>query len=1341
MNSLLKRLPLPAKLMIIGLIPLGFLMFFAAQIQREKAERMDLIKRFEDRILQSAAIFNLSNALQVERRSTFSNSIAVSKGEEMYLHRSITDSALNNLHQFSISEQDSFERYSTLDRLSEIRLRVDQKNIDPREVLNYYSSAMLRLNSIASFRIGNIQVLDAINQDVNGQQLLAAMVTHIGIIRGNIYYNLHNKLESGESLQQLATQYDMYSSIAIEFLSKASPDAIRQYRTILNTGYLQRTIQFIESSLRNNRLDLSYDPENWKLISANGVDELSKLQRQLLSRVERNISIIYESENRSRNNNLFLLIAIMLLVIIIIFFVIKHITTSLNDLRLNALRIAEGKTGLDIQANSKDAIGSLAKSILAIDASNIQLAQAAAQIGQGNFNLVITPRSSEDILANSLKAMKANLRQYARQNEQTIWLQQGIANVNDSLKGEQDLNALCQGSLNTLVEYLKADIGLFYNNIQNFLEYRAGYAVDDMAAVPQRLHHGEKLTGQAAVNRKIITVTDIPENYQKVGSASGETPVRNILLIPLLHNDQLEGVIEIGSLKPFHEHTPALLEKVAEDIAIAMQAAKSREQLQNLLEETQTQAEELQAQHSEVENLNAILENQTKKLQVSEEELRVQQEELMQTNQELEERSRMLEEKNQLIVERNQEIQKKAEELAISTKYKSEFLANMSHELRTPLNSILLLSRLMTENNEGNLSAEQIEHASVIQSSGQGLLSLIDEILDLSKIESGKMAIEYHEVAITEITEDLEALFIPVAREKKLEFNIDVQTGVPPSMTTDKLRLEQVLRNLLSNAFKFTSTGGVSLRIGIPENNPGTLSFSVRDTGIGIAADKQQLIFEAFQQADGSTRRKYGGTGLGLSISREITKLLGGEIRIQSEPGKGSTFTLLIPLKRSSVTSSTVQQTAPVSAPPRVVSDEETDFTRQDKFNTTVIPEGIPDDRNALTPNDKLILIVEDDMSFARALLEYTRKKGYKGIVTPRGDDGIRFARQFKPLGILLDIQLPVKNGWEVMEDLKNDPQTRHIPVHIMSSHEVKKESLVMGAVDFINKPVAFDQLKEVFEKIETVISRQNKKVLILEDNTKHAEALEFYLQEHNINSHISETIEDGISALRNDEVDCVILDMGVPDQKSYEALEKIRSTEGLENIPIIIFTGSNISRTEEMHIRQYAGSIIIKTAHSYERVLDEISLFLHLVEENRKPAGTGRKSTGNSLTQVLGGKKILVVDDDIRNIFSLTKALESHKMTVSTAMDGREALQKLEENPEIDLVLMDIMMPVMDGFETLRQLRADRKFKNIPVIAVTAKAMTGDRENCIRAGASDYISKPIDIDQLLSLLRVWLYK
>ena len=1340
MNNLLKRLPLPAKLMIIGLIPLGFLMFFAAQIQREKAERMDLIKRFEDRILQSAAIFNLSNALQVERRSTFSNSIAVSKGEEMYLHRSITDSALNNLHQFSISEQDSFERYSTLERLSEVRLRVDQKNIDPREVLNYYSSAMLRLNSIASFRIGNIQVLDPINQDVSGQQLLAAMITHIGIIRGNIYYNLHNKLESGESLQQLATEYAMYSSIAIEFLSKASPDAIRQYRTILNTGYLQSTIQFIESSLRNNRLDLSYDPENWKLISANGVDELSKLQRQLLSRVERNISTIYESENRSRTNNLILLIVIMLLVIIIIFYVIKHITSTLNDLRLNALRIAEGKTGLDIKSNSKDAIGSLAKSILAIDASNIQLAQAAAQIGQGNFILVITPRSAEDILANSLKAMKANLRQFARQNEQTIWLQKGIAIVNDSLKGEQDLNVLCQGSLNTLVEYLNADIGLFYNNIQNFLEYRAGYAVDDKEAIPLRLHHGEKLTGQAAVNRKVMMISDIPENYQKVGSASGETAVRNILIIPLLHNEQLEGVIEMGSLKPFHEHTPALLEKVAEDIAIAMQAAKSREQLQNLLEETQTQAEELQAQHSEVENLNAILENQTKKLQVSEEELRVQQEELMQTNQELEERSRLLEEKNQLIVERNQEIQKKAEELAISTKYKSEFLANMSHELRTPLNSILLLSRLMTENNEGNLSAEQIEHASVIQSSGQGLLSLIDEILDLSKIESGKMAIEYTKVDIAEITEDLEALFIPVAREKKLEFLIDVQSGIPQSITTDKLRLEQVLRNLLSNAFKFTSSGSVSLRIGVPENHPDMLSLAVKDTGIGIPAAKQQLIFEAFQQADGSTRRKYGGTGLGLSISREITRLLGGEIRIQSEPGKGSTFTLLIPVNQSSTVAPPAQLN--ISAEQAIqVQDEESDFIRQDKFKTTVIPEGIPDDRNALSPSDKLILIVEDDMSFARALLEYTHKKGYKGIVTPRGDEGIRFARQFKPLGILLDIQLPVKNGWEVMEELKNDPQTRHIPVHIMSSHEVKKESLVMGAVDFINKPVAFEQLKEVFEKIETVISRQNKKVLILEDNTKHAEALEFYLQEHKINSHISETIEDGISALRNDEVDCVILDMGVPDQKSYEALEKIRSTEGLENIPIIIFTGSNISRTEEMHIRQYAGSIIIKTAHSYERVLDEISLFLHLVEENRKPAGTGRRSSGNSLTQVLGGKKILVVDDDIRNIFSLTKALESHKMTVLTAMDGREALQKLEQNPEIDLVLMDIMMPVMDGFETLRQLRADRKYKNLPVIAVTAKAMTGDRENCIRAGASDYISKPIDIDQLLSLLRVWLYK
>jgi len=723
--------------------------------------------------------------------------------------------------------------------------------------------------------------------------------------------------------------------------------------------------------------------------------------------------------------------------------------------------------------------------------------------------------------------------------------------------------------------------------------------------------------------------------------------------------------------------------------------------------------------------------------------LKVQQEELLQTNQELEERSKLLEERNELIVERNIEIQQKARELEQSTRYKSEFLANMSHELRTPLNSILLLSRLLAENNHQNLSTDQVEYAQVIQSSGNGLLRLIDEILDLSKIEAGKMDLDFTNVAVETIVNDLKSLFTTIAKEKKLDFTITIDPAVPDTLETDSMRLEQILKNLISNALKFTSQGAVSVMVENAKDDA-FITFKIKDTGIGIAHNKQQLIFEAFRQEDGSTKRKFGGTGLGLSISRELAKLIGGEIKLDSEEGKGSEFVVYIPKQRpmQMAESYAVQPEPVLITAPENAGVLHADGESVIKYNNTVIHGSITDDRAQIQKGDKVILIVEDDTNFAKALLDYTRTKGYKGVITVRGDEGIDLARQYKPVGILLDIELPVKNGWEVMEELKADPQTRHIPVHIMSSNELRKESLQKGAIDFINKPIALDQMQEVFKKIEYVLSKQGKKVLIIEENPKHAQALAYFLETFSVNAEMSSDIGEGISALKRDNVDCVILDMGIPDQRAYETLEAVKNNPGLENLPIIIFTGKSLSKRGEQKIKQYADSIVIKTAFSYQRILDEVSLFLHLVEENKQPEKqTGKYKMLGAFNEVLTDKTILIADDDIRNIFSLTKALEQHKMNVLSAMDGREALKQLQENNNVDIVLMDIMMPEMDGYETTRQIRQDFRWRNLPVIAVTAKAMSGDREKCIQAGASDYISKPVDIDQLLSLLRVWLYE
>lgn len=957
----------------------------------------------------------------------------------------------------------------------------------------------------------------------------------------------------------------------------------------------------------------------------------------------------------------------------------------------------------------------------------------AGKISAGDYKIRVNDEEKDELgsLSWSLNKMAESLETSFTKLYHKEWLQGGIAKLNEIMVGEKSTEVLTKDIIRFIAEFTESHVAAFYlYEDDQRLRLAGGFALENS---PERevIILGEGVVGQSAVNGKPLVINEVSPGDIIISYASGGIKPTGIAAIPVYHEFKLIGVIELGSVTGISESMLEFMSEITNNIGIALYTSHIRKKQQELLEETQAQAEELQTQHSELENLNSELEIQTQKIQASEEELKVQQEELMQSNQELEERSRLLEEKNQVIVERNLDIQQKAEQLELSTKYKSEFLANMSHELRTPLNSILLLSRLMSENT--SLDKEQVEYAEVIQSAGQGLLSLIDEILDLSKIESGKMDLEFGPVTFQEIINDLRPLFEPIARDKNLELRLVIDPSAPELMVTDKLRLEQILKNLLSNALKFTSKGSIVLNISQPER-AGFIRLSVKDTGIGIPEEKQQQVFEAFQQADGSTRRKFGGTGLGLSISRELAKLLGGEIRLVSKPGEGSEFILQLPSsqsKKSQTKEPEVQEaimTEPASEP------------EPERFRTAVIPADIDDDRHKILPEDKVILIVEDDTVFAKALLDYTRKQKYKGVVAVRGDQGLEMAILYRPIAILLDIQLPVKDGWEVMEELKSNPSTRHIPVHIMSSMEVKKESLMKGAVDFINKPIALNDMGRIFRKLEEALSRHPGKVMIIEENPKHARALGYFLSNFNINSEISGTINDSINLLNKKEVDCVILDMGIPDQNAYKTLELVKATPGLENLPIIIFTGKNLSKGEESRIRKYADSIVIKTAHSYQRILDEVGLFLHLVEDNKQGQETVRNKKLGGMDEVLKGKTVLVADDDVRNIFSLTKALEKHNMNVISAVDGKEALKILEENPGVDIVLMDMMMPEMDGYESTARIRQNPKYKQLPVLAVTAKAMMGDRERCIRAGASDYISKPVDIDQLISLLRVWLY-
>ena len=1326
--------------MLIGLVPLIFLIYFAVQIINEKNDRVQVVNNVIIDINSSLGVMEVAAQLHYERRVAFSYAYDRIIPSQLTTQFSKTDDALLETESRIPESAGNYNKYSLLENLRPLRRQITSKQLSPNEILNVYSNILTRITSISNSSVDNIPYLSSISKDLKSQGVIFQMTNYYGLMRSSVYSAALTRTTTALAYEDITKNAQLATSYWDEFLEKSDSETKAGFLSIYRTpeaAYVRNTLQEIS---KTKTIPAGFDAEKWWELSAKVVDDFKVKHTQLILKNREHAELLQKNEKDSLNKYIFFLTLVILLVVLIVFYTIKSITTLLLQIRAAAEKISLGESNISLDIRTSDAIGSLAKSINTIDSSNQDLSRAADAIGKGNFDIEVVPRSSKDILGSAILKMKNDLQIFAAESAEKLWIQQGLTRINDSVKGEQTIPSLSSSSLNTLIEYLGGQIGLLYVSYNDTLHYTAGYAIPSGYTAQNQIELGETMVGQSAKLKEILFLENIPEYHVKITSASGDSNPRYLAIIPLVHNDIIEGVIEIGSIKPFPSAAKALVEDGSANIAIAIHAAKSRAKLQELLEETQAQSEELQAQHSELENLNTELEAQAQKLQASEEELKVQQEELLEANQELEERSKSLEEKNQLIVERNLDIQKKAEELELSTKYKSEFLANMSHELRTPLNSILLLSRLMSENTENNLTEDQIEYAKVIQNSGNGLLSLIDEILDLSKIEAGKMDLELSDTYIKDVIGDMKSLFAPIAKQKNLEFSAESAPDTPEKIVTDKMRLEQILKNLLSNALKFTARGSVTITVKPGENSAFTV-FSVKDTGIGIPADKQMHVFEAFQQADGSTRRKYGGTGLGLSISRELAKLLGGEISLVSEPGIGSEFVVTVPVNPNTVQLKDEQVVIPrnVVETPSLTPKPEPE-ERPKKFVVTDIPQPIPDDRNEIINGEKPVLIIEDDTNFAKALLEFTRKSGYKGLVAERGDLGIELALKYKPIAILLDIQLPVKDGWEVMEELKSNIDTRHIPVHIMSSMEVKKESLTKGAVDFINKPVAIEQMQLMFQKLEDALNRHPKKVLIIEENTKHAQALSSFLSTFNVSSEIKGSVKDGVTALKQNGLDCVILDMGIPDQNAYETLETVKQNKGLENLPIIIFTGKNLSTAEESKLKQYADSIVMKTAHSYQRILDEVALFLHLVQEKNVSEKDRNRQNVMALNEILKDKTVLIADDDVRNIFSLTKALEQVKMKVLSATDGKEALRILEENPQTDVVLMDMMMPEMDGYESTALIRQNPKFKKLPILAVTAKAMIGDREKCIKAGASDYISKPVDIDQLVSLLRVWLY-
>ncbi|WP_349631354.1 HAMP domain-containing protein [Bradyrhizobium sp. AUGA SZCCT0222] len=955
------------------------------------------------------------------------------------------------------------------------------------------------------------------------------------------------------------------------------------------------------------------------------------------------------------------------------------------------------------------------------------IAEVATAVTKGDLtrSIQVDARGEMAELKDNINTMIGNLRLTTDVNTEQDWLKTNLAKFTNMLQGQRDLTTVGRLLLTELTPLVNAHMGVIYqveNEENPQLRLLSAYAGDGASPHKEVVQFGEGLVGQAAMDKRQRILSDIPSDATPINSALLRVVPRNLVVLPVLFESQVKAVIELGSISSFTTSQMTFLEQLTDSIGIVLNSIEATMQTEGLLKQSQQLAGELQTQQKELQQTN---------------------EQLEQKAQQLAERNVEVERKNQEIEQARRALEEKATELSLTSKYKSEFLANMSHELRTPLNSILILGQQLTENPDGNLSAKQVEFARTIHGAGTDLLNLISDILDLSKIESGTVTVDAEEILTSNLLETVGRPFRHEADNRQLSFNISVDENLARSMVTDSKRLQQVLKNLLSNAFKFTAEGGVRLTVSaalggwsaehpILNHAPAVVAFEVTDTGIGIPPEKQKLIFEAFQQADAGTSRKYGGTGLGLAISRELASLLGGEIHLRSAPGKGSTFILYLPLKYSGPT---VAPRTPAPSPYLTAPALQVAATQER------VIEQLPDDRLNLEAGDTILLIVEDDPHYARVLIDLARDKGFKVLVANRGAEALELAKQFQPTAVSLDVFLPDMLGWTVLSQLKHNPLTRHIPVQIITLDEDRQHALARGAFSFVNKPTTTEGVSAALSQIKEYAKPRRKRLLIVEDNAAEQMSIKALLDHVDIEILTTDTGAGALSTLRDNPCDCVVLDLRLPDMSGFEVLDQIRNDEALSNVPVVVFTGRELSAEEDAELHTMARSIVVKGVESPERLLDETSLFLHRVITELPVEKQRMLEKLNSSDEDLVGKTALLVDDDARNIFALSSVLERRGMKVLTATTGHEAIALVESNPKIAIVLMDIMMPQMDGYQTIGVIRQNPSFGRLPIIALTAKAMKGDREKCLEAGASDYLAKPVNTEQLLLAIRMWLHR
>ncbi len=956
------------------------------------------------------------------------------------------------------------------------------------------------------------------------------------------------------------------------------------------------------------------------------------------------------------------------------------------------------------------------------------IAEVTTAVTKGDLTRSIQVEASGEVaeLKDYINTMIDNLRLTTDRNKEQDWLKTNLARFTGMLQGQRDLSTVGRMLLSELAPLVNAQQGVIYQmetDESSEMMLLSAYADDAPNGHARQLRVGEGLVGQCAAEKRRMLITEVPPHAVPIRSGLFKAVPLNVIVLPVLFEDRVKAVIELASLSTFTASHLAFLEQLTASIGIVLNSIEATMQTEGLLKQSQQLATELQTQQKELQQTN---------------------EQLAQKAQQLAEQNVEVERKNQEIDQARRAVEEKAKELALTSKYKSEFLANMSHELRTPLNSILVLGQQLTDNPDGNLTVKQVEFARTIHGAGTDLLNLITDILDLSKIESGTVSVQAEEVFFASLLDMMARPFRHEAENRRFTFELTTDPRLSRSLVTDSKRLQQVLKNLLSNAFKFTEQGSVRLSVFLAERGwsddhavlraaPAVIAFQVEDTGIGIPPEKQRIIFEAFQQADAGTSRKYGGTGLGLAISRELANLLGGEIQLRSEAGKGSTFTLYLPqtyVGPSTGVNVLEMRTAPIQAPQLVPA-----IAPEHRI------EPIEDDRANLQETDAVLLVVEDDPHYARLLRDLARDKGFKVLVATRGAEGLALAREFHPMAVSLDIFLPDMLGWTVLNHLKQDPSMRHIPVQILTLDEDRQHGLSRGAFAFVQKPTTPDELNNAFSRIKEYAAPHLKRLLVVEDNPGEQLSIRELLGHHDIHVSIAATGEEALAAIAKETFDCMVLDLRLPDVSGFDVLERLRDTPSRIDLPVVVFTGKDLSPEEDARLRTLARSVVVKGVESPERLLDETALFLHRVVAHLPVEKQQMLDRLHRSDDALVGKKVLVVDDDVRNIFALSSVLERRGMTVLTAGTGRETIDILSSTPDVAIVLMDIMMPEMDGYETMQVIRQNPAFRRLPIIALTAKAMKGDREKCLEAGASEYLAKPVNTEQLLSALRMWLHR